>query len=138
MILLRRRSARFLPVLLALVLSGGCTDTTDTTDGGGNTLGRIVVRVSDQSNVGVPDLMVDLLLANRQTIWRIGRTGADGTAEFAASEGGVLLQNYVVRVHLSLQWQLATGESNDKPVAPVGGQTVTVEFKVMPMSIGGT
>jgi hypothetical protein len=122
-------------VLLAVAFLGGCTDTTDT---GGTSLGRIIVRASDQNNAGVPDLMVDLRLANGQTIWRTARTGADGTAEFGASEGGVLLQNYIVRIRLTLQWQLATGESNDKPVTPVAGQTVTVEFKVAPSSTGGT
>jgi hypothetical protein len=135
MILFRKCITRFLPILAALAFSGGCLNASDP---GGSVLGRIVVRVSDQNNAGVRDLAVDLMLTNRQTIWRSARTGSDGTAQFAGNEGGVILQNYIVRLRLIPAWQLAAGETNDKPVTPIGDQTVTVEFKLEPMVIGGT
>ncbi|HEY8166752.1 MAG TPA: hypothetical protein VIF83_14460 [Gemmatimonadaceae bacterium] len=135
MILVRKRWTRFLPAFIALAFSGGCLNAADP---GGNVLGRIVVRVSDQNNVGVQDIALDLMLTNRQTIWRTARTGTDGTAQFASNEGGVILQNYIVRVHLTPQWQFASGNANDKPVTPIGGETVTIEFKLEPVVIGGT
>ena len=135
MTLVRKRWVRFLPAIIALGFSGGCLNAADP---GGNVLGRIVVRVSDQNNAGVQDIALDLMLTNRQTIWRTARTGTDGTAQFAGNEGGVILQNYIVRVHLTPQWQFAEGNSNDKPVTPIGGETVTVEFKLAPQVIGGT
>jgi hypothetical protein len=135
MALLRKRYRSFLPALMALAFSGGCLNAADP---GGNVLGRIVVRVSDQNNAGVRDLALDLMLPNRQTIWRSARTGTDGTAQFAGNEGGVILQSYIVRVHLTPQWQFGEGQTNDKAVTPIGGETVTVEFTLAPMVIGGT
>lgn len=60
--------------------------------------GRLVVEVSDTSNAPVPDVPVTLLLLNDSSVWRTGRTGADGRAELGAEDGGVLTGDYLVRV----------------------------------------
>lgn len=105
----------------------GCTDFSTTPD----SLGRVTVSVTDQNNAGVPNLVVDLLMADRSTIWRSLRTSSDGSGEFGKPDGGVISQTYIVRVALAGQYQLAAGETNDKPVQVVIGQIHPVTFKVV-------
>ncbi len=105
----------------------GCTDFSTTPV----SLGHVTVSVTDQNNAGVPNLVVDLLLQDRSTIWRSLRTSSDGSGEFGKPDGGVISQVYIVRLALSGQFQLAANETNDKPVQVVIGQVHPVTFKVV-------
>ncbi len=109
-----------------VTVPAGCTDFSTTPE----SLGRVTVSVTDQNNAGVPNLVVDLMLQDRSTIWRSLRTSSDGTGEFGKPDGGVISQTYIVRLTPSVQYQLAAGETNDKPVQVVIGQIHPVTFKV--------
>ncbi len=115
-------------IALAGLVAGfaGCTDFSTTPD----TLGRVTVSVTDQNNAGVPNLVVDLVLQDRSTIWRTLRTSSDGTGEFGKPDGGVISQTYIVRLALAGQYKLADLETNDKPVQVVIGQIHPITFKV--------
>lgn len=94
-------------------------------------LGRVTVRVTDQNNAGVGLIAVDLMLADGLTVWRSLRTSLDGTGEFGKADGGVKTQPYIVRLdNTGTDYELAAGETNDKPVAVVSGQTHAVTFNV--------
>ncbi|MGE5748798.1 MAG: hypothetical protein ACM31F_02475, partial [Gemmatimonas sp.] len=80
-----------------------------------------------------------LLLNARATEWAKVITSSGGSAEFRASDGGVLPQTYVVRFDaLNGNYKLATGETNDKPITVVLGQTKTVTFNITKQTVGGT
>ena len=104
----------------------GCTDFSTTPA----SLGRVTVSVTDANNAGVGLIGVDLLLTDKLTIWRSLRTSADGTGEFGKPDGGVKSQMYIVRLQENTDYDLADGETNDKPVTVVIGQTHPVSFKV--------
>jgi hypothetical protein len=110
----------------------GCTDFSTTPA----SLGRVMVSVTDQNNAPAPNLIVDLLLQDRTTIWRSLRTSQDGTGEFGKSDGGVISQVYIVRLTPEGQFSLAENETNDKPVTVVIGQTHNVSFKVVRGAVG--
>jgi len=110
----------------------GCTDFSTTPAA----LGRVTVAVTDQNNAPVPNLIVDLLMQDRTTIWRSLRTSQDGTGEFGKEDGGVISQGYIVRLTPEGQFQLADDETNDKPVTVVIGQVHPVTFKVVRGAIG--
>lgn len=112
----------------------GCTDFSTTPV----SLGRVTVTVTDQNNVGVGLMAVDLMLTDKLTIWRSLRTSADGTGEFGKPDGGVKSQMYIVRLLADTDYQLAENETNDKPVTVVIGQTHPVTFKVVKRQVGGT
>ena len=112
--------------------SAGCTDFSTTPV----SLGRVTVSVTDQNNAGVGLIAVDLMLPDRATIWRSLRTSADGTGEFGQADGGVKSQTYIVRLLPNTDYLLAEGETNDKPVAVVIGQTHPVTFKVVKRQVG--
>ena len=126
--------SRFRPVFQVAAVAAlvgaapGCTDFSTTPQ----SLGRVTVAVTDQDNAGVPNLIADLLLADRVTVWRSIRTSANGTGEFGQPDGGVKSQQYLVRLILAgTNYSLASGEANDKPVTVVIGQTHPVTFKVV-------
>ncbi len=114
-------------------LAAGCTDFSTTPDA----LGRVTVSVTDQNNAAAPNLIVDLLMQDRTTIWRSLRTSQDGTGEFGKADGGVISQTYIVRLTPEGQFRLADDETNDKPVTVVIGQTHAVAFKVVRGVVGG-
>lgn len=118
--------------VLAGALSA-CTDFSTTPA----SLGRVTVAVTDQNNAGVPQIVVDLLMLDRTTIWRSLRTSADGTGEFGKEDGGVISQMYIVRIVPEGAYSLAGGETNDKPVTVVIGQTHPVAFKMFKQTVGG-
>jgi hypothetical protein len=126
-------AARGLAIAAVLAASAACTDFSTTPA----SLGRVTVGVTDQNNAPVPQIVVDLLLPDRVTIWRSLRTSVDGTGEFGKPDGGVKSQTYVVRVTEDGQYRLADGETNDKPVTVVIGQTHDVKFRMVKRSIGG-
>lgn len=114
-------------------VAAGCTDFSTTPD----SLGRVTVTVTDQNNTPAPNLIVDLMLQDRSTIWRSLRTAQDGTGEFGKSDGGVISQTYIVRLTPEGQFRLADTETNDKPVTVVIGQVHAVTFKVQRGVVGG-
>lgn len=107
-------------------IAAGCTDFSTTPV----SLGRVTVSVTDANNAGVGLIAVDLMLTDKLTIWRSLRTSADGTGEFGKPDGGVKSQMYIVRLLENTDYDLAVGETNDKPVTVVIGQTHPVSFKV--------
>ena len=113
--------------------AAGCTDFSTTPA----SLGRVIVTVKDQNNAPVPQIIVDLLLTDRITVWRSIRTSTDGTGEFGKPDGGVKSQIYIVRLTPTGQYQLAADETNDKPVTVVIGQTHEVSFRMVKGTIGG-
>ena len=92
-------------------------------------LGRVVVKIKDNNNAPVSGILVYLFLTtNSSTPWAAATTDATGTGEFSAGTGGVKPQGYVVRVITLTTYQLAEGETNNKPVTAVANQTATVSF----------
>jgi hypothetical protein len=104
-------------------------------------LGHLQVFVTDSATgAGVGNLPMSLW-ANAfltGTEWADLRTSTDGTGEFRPGDGGVIIQPYVVHLDLSASnYVLAAGETNNKPVTVVVGQTVTVTFKLHKGSVVG-
>jgi hypothetical protein len=125
---------RKLPLAAAVfAVVAGCTDFSTTPA----SLGRVTVTVKDQNNAPVPQIVVDLMLPDRITVWRSIRTSTDGTGEFGKPDGGVKSQIYIVRLTPTGQYQLAADETNDKPVTVVIGQTHEVSFRMVKGTIGG-
>ena len=133
---LNRRTILKRSVLLAFaaVITGGCSDTIDTPD---EPLGRVVVNIKDNNNNPVGNILGDLFVtSNTFSPWAAATTNASGTAEFAASSGGVKPQSYIVRVISLTTYELAEGETNNKPVTAVADQTATVNFTLSKRQIG--
>jgi hypothetical protein len=133
--LLTRSSFLRRSVLLAcaLVITGGCTDFSSPPDA----LGRLLVSVKDDAGAGVPNVAVDLYLNDRVTQWAGLITSADGSGEFRAKDGGLIPQTYIVRIVISGNYTLADGETVDKPITVVIGQTLTVNYKLVKKVVGG-
>jgi len=128
----RRMAARRVALLaFALVAFAGCSDST------GIELGTAIVMVIDTNNAPVSSFPVTLI--REGTPWRALYTGTDGSGEFGAADGGVLPGNYTVHadVHL-VAHTLAPGETNDKPMTVVAGQTATVTFRIVRATGNGT
>jgi hypothetical protein len=115
-------------MLLATVslLGAGCNASEST----GYALGGVEVVVTE-NNVPVSQVQVNLMLPDRATLWRTAITLSDGKAQFGSGEGGVLVQDYLVFFPSNVQYTLAPGETNYKPVKAVENQTVSVQFKVV-------
>lgn len=126
--LIRSIFLRCVALLTVAALGGaGCTDFSKPPE----QLGHLIVTVRDETGKGVPGINFTALLSDRATEWAKVSTSGDGTAEFRASDGGILPQTYIVRFDaLNGSYRLAADESNDKPVVVVIGQTQTVNFKV--------
>lgn len=92
--------------------------------------GRLQILVEDTAGDPVPNIKADLLLDDRNTVWRSTTTGADGRAEFDAAAGGVTIQGYYVRLILTPDWNMAPDEPNDKAVIPNGGSVIVVRFRI--------
>jgi hypothetical protein len=125
--LIRSRFARTLALSTALSLAAAaCNDTSAPT----YALGNVVVVVTDANGAAVDLQQVYLMLTDKATLWRTAVTDTQGKATFGSGEGGVLVQNYLVFFPPQVQYTLAPGETNYKPVTAVENQTVTVELKV--------
>jgi hypothetical protein len=128
------RSIRHLAFAGALAAGfAGCTDFSTTPD----SLGHVTVSVTNQNNVGVQGLVVDLLMQDKLTVWRSIRTGSNGGGEFGAADGGVIAQVYYVRLDPGVDYEIAPPDTNDKPVVVVIGQSYAITFKVRPKQTGG-
>ena len=125
------RRSSMLAVVLAV--ASGCTDFSTTPV----SLGRVTVAVKDQNNAAVPLIVVNLLMSDRIQIWRSLRTSVDGTGEFGKEDGGVKSQIYIVRIIEEGDYSLAPGETNDKPVTVVIGQTHHITFNMVKRTVGG-
>jgi hypothetical protein len=124
--LIRSRFAGTVLLLAAVSLAGAaCNDTSSPAYSIGN-----VEAVVTENGVPVGQVQVNLMLTDKATLWRTAITGSDGRAQFGSGEGGVLIQNYLVFFPSNVQYTLATGEMNYKPVTAVEGQTVSVQVKV--------
>lgn len=107
-----------------------CDDTTSATP-----VGTVSVKVVDANGAGVQLVNVDLykVLNTGAVLWRAGRTSSDGMAVF---DEGVDAGDYFVHVSFITNYQLATGEVNDKPVTVQGGDNLVVTFSVAPNGPG--
>lgn len=118
----------------ASVVFVGCTDFSSTPD----VLGHLIVTAKDETGAAVSGAKFTALLQDRATEWAKVTTGADGTAEFRASDGGILPQGYIVRFDTTTpSYVLNTGETNDKPITVVVGQTQTITFTLKKTTVGG-
>jgi len=100
-------------------------------------LGRATVLVVDSAtNAGIGNVLVTLITTTG-TPWAELRTSSDGTGEFRSSDGGVIIQGYVVRLELPTGYTLAANESNDKPVVVVVGLTTNTTFKLHKVTVVG-
>ena len=116
-------------IAFAAVLSAGCTDFSSPPD----QLGRLTVSVKDENNAGVGLINVDLF---RGTIaWAGLVTSADGSGEFRPDDGGLIPDVYTVKIALTGNYTLAAGETKDKSVTVVVGQTQTVNYKVVKKAV---
>ena len=121
-------------LLFSAAVIGGCsTDVTQPEED----LGRVVVSIKDNNNNPLQGILVDLFLtSNTFSPWSAATTDATGTAEFSASAGGVKPQGYIVRVITLTTYELAAGETNNKPVTAVANQTATVNFTLSKRPVG--
>ena len=117
--------------LLAAALSG-CTDFSTTPE----SLGRVTVSVKDQNNAGVFGQTVNLIRKSPNELWRSFITSQDGTGEFGKADGGVISQEYIVRLVPTADYTLDPTDSNDKPLTVVVGQIHPITFKVVKREIG--
>lgn len=118
------KRAAFLFIGAAVI--GGCSSGTTTEP---VELGRAIVTIKDDNNQPVSGILVYLFASgNTGTPWAAATTGANGSAEFSASAGGVKAQSYTARVMTLTNYSLATGEVNNKPVTVTANQTSTVTF----------
>lgn len=124
------RSKRILiPGILSLLLVSASGCLSDNTPTQNFVLGRVQVEIKDTDGAAVPLIRVDLTKTDK-SIWREVLTTTDGTAEFGAVEGGVIIQNYLVHVILPVQYILAPNETNDKPVTPIENQITVIQVKL--------
>lgn len=121
-----RRSAS---IAFAVVLSAGCTDFSSPPD----QLGRLTVTVKDENNAGVGLINVDLFRGD--IAWAALVTSADGSGEFRPDDGGLIPDAYVVKIALTGNYTLAAGETVNKSVTVVVGQTQTVNYKVVKKAV---
>ena len=129
--LISSRVIRLVCLSALSVLAVGCNDTSSPQ----YKLGNVTAVVVDTNGAPVDQIQVNLMLTDKATLWRTAVTGTDGKAVFGSGEGGVLVQDYLVFFPSSVQWSLASGETNYKPVTAVENQTVTVQFRVQKVVI---
>ena len=118
-----RRLSLFAIAILCFPIA--CTDST--APGG---LGRVSAKVVDANNVGVQGVAADLykLVQGGALLWRASLTSSDGVAVFGASDGGVTPGSYYIHLSFVTNYQLAPGESNDRPVNVLEGEDIVVTF----------
>jgi hypothetical protein len=124
--LIRSRFARSVMLLAVVSVFGAACNASEST---GYALGNVEAVVTD-NGVPVGQVQVNLMLPDKATLWRTAITGSDGKALFGSGEGGVLVQDYLVFFPSNVQYTIAPGETNYKPITAVEGQTVSVQVKV--------
>jgi hypothetical protein len=114
--------------LIGLSTVLACSDSTSA-----SSTGTISVKVVDPNNAGVQTINVDLyqVLPQGALHWRAGSTNSNGMAFFGVDDGGIVAGSYYVHLSFVTGYQLAAGETNDKPVAVLGGDNVSVTFHVV-------
>lgn len=100
-------------------------------------LGNLSVRVINQNDAGVGGILLDLFKVegSQPIYWRASATSSNGVGVFGERDGGVIEGDYFIRVVLTPAYQLAAGETNDRPVTVREGDDLTVTFRVVPKSI---
>jgi hypothetical protein len=123
-----RVSKLFIAGLIGLSTVLACSDSTSA-----SSTGTISVKVVDPNNAGVQTINVDLyqVLPQGALHWRAGSTNSNGMAFFGVDDGGIVAGNYYVHLSFVTGYQLAAGETNDKPVTVLGGDNVSVTFHVV-------
>lgn len=125
-----RGQLAFLSAVALLLGAVGCGGTGATAT---YPLGGLSAKVVDANNAGVEGILLDLyrVEGGTATLWRASRSGSDGIGEFGASEGGVIAGKYVVRVRFVTQYELAAGQTNDRPVTVNEGDKIVITFRVI-------
>ena len=123
-----RRHFTLLPAFGLLLGAVSCNGTTT------SPLGRLSAKVIDANNAGVQGVLLDLykVEGGGSILWRASISSSDGTGEFGASDGGVITGEYFIRVSFVTQYELAPGESNDRPVTVNEGDNIVVTVRVVP------
>ena len=124
--LIRSRFAGSVMLLAVVSLFGAACNASDSTS---FSLGNVEAVVTEYG-IPVGQVQVNLMLTDKATLWRTAITGSDGKAQFGSGEGGVLIQDYLVFFPSNVQYTLAPGETNYKPITAVENQTVSVQLKV--------
>ncbi|HKY98463.1 MAG TPA: hypothetical protein VJL35_11445 [Gemmatimonadaceae bacterium] len=115
-------------------MSAGCTDFSTTPE----SLGHLIVAAKDENGAAVPGISFIAIRASDSTPWAVVTTGADGTGEFRASDGGILPQLYRVRFDDKTPgYTVASGQQVQQNVQVVLGQTHNVTFVVKKTTPGG-
>ena len=118
----------------SITLGAGCTDFSTTPE----SLGHLIVTAKDENGAGVAGISFIAIRASDSTPWAVVTTGAGGTAEFRASDGGILPQLYRVRFDdKTAGYSLAPGQQVQQNVQVVLGQTHDVTFVVRKSTPGG-
>lgn len=118
-----RRLIVFVAASLCLALA--CTDSTSP-----GPLGKLSAKVVDANEVGVQGVSADLykVVDGGALLWRASLTSANGVAVFGASDGGVSPGSYYIHVSFINNYQLAPGETNNRPVNVLDGDDIVVTF----------
>jgi len=100
-------------------------------------LGSLAVRVVNQNDVAVPGILLDLykVEGTASIYWRASATSSNGVGAFGERDGGVIAGEYFIRVLLTPAYELAPGESNDRPVTVREGDDLTITFRLVPRSV---
>ena len=100
-------------------------------------LGNLSVRVVNQNDVGVSGILLDLfkIEGTEPIYWRASATSSNGVGVFGERDGGVIEGDYFIRVLLTPAYELAPGETNDRPVTVREGDDLTVTFRLVPKSV---
>ena len=114
---------------LGLSATLACNDATSA-----SSTGTIAVQVLDANDAGVQTVNVDLykVFGGTATLWRAGSTSSNGMAFFGVDDGGIEPGDYYVHLSFVTSYQLAPGETNDKPVTVQGGDNASVTFHAVP------
>jgi hypothetical protein len=89
--------------------------------------------VIDANGAGIFGVEADLykLVGGGALLWRASLTSSTGVAVFGASDGGVAVGDYFIRVTFRSNHELAPGETNDRPVTVREGDVLVVTFNAV-------
>lgn len=127
----RARSVTVLAIILGVF---GCNSTT-----GDFAVGNLSAHVVDANNVGVSAVRADLykVMQGGSVLWRASLTNSDGVAVFGATDGGVVAGDYFIHLTFTTPFDLAAGETNDRPVTVHEADNLVVTFHVVGRGPGG-
>lgn len=97
-------------------------------------LGKVAVRVLDANSKPVRGAAADLykLTPTGKVYWRASRTDSAGIAVLGAKDGGIIQGDYLIHVSFISWYDLAKGETNDRPITIREGDDTVVTFRVVP------